>query len=211
MTPKRPKARISARGPKGNSAGNAPKRARAKRGPNYPKGHPQHPEMLKAAKAVERKAEREAARKVREAAKAAEQAEKARIAALPKPETKAEAAKRVKSETIEERGHVWAEESLTANLNDSRILQLRRLYAHLSDAKEKNSLSNVVKLETLIAKIQGTLDPAPVEDPNTKPGAEDDDPFPDKSDAECEYYAEVGYWPTSAELKDYEPGQRTVN
>ena len=210
MTTKRPKARVSTRRPKGNPAGKAPKRPTAKRGPNYPKGHPRHPEMLRAAKSAERAVAQETRRNEREAAKVAERAERARIAALPKPETKTERAKRIKYESIEERGETWARESLEANLNDSRILQLRRLYTHLSEAKAKQSLSNVVKLETLIAKIQGTLDPAPVEDPDA-PAEGEDDPFPGKSDTECEYYAEVGYWPTSAELANYKPGHRTVN
>lgn len=186
MTSKRPSGRVSARGSKGNSAGKDPKRPTAKRAPRYPKGHPQHPEMLK-------------------------MAERARKAAIPKPETKPEAVKRIKRETVQERGNTWAEESLSANLNDSRILQLRRLYDHLSVAVATQSQANVVKLETLIAKIQGTLDPAVVEDPDKNSGPEADDPFPGKSDMECEYYAENSYWPTVAELASYEPKVRVVN
>lgn len=186
MTPKRPSGRVSARGPKGNSAGNGPKRPTAQRAPRYPKGHPNHPEMLK-------------------------MAERARRAAIPKPETKPEALKRIKKATIAERAKSWAEESLAANLNDSRILQLRRLYDHLSVAVATQSQANVVKLETLIAKIQGTLEPAVVEDPAAEKGPEGDDPFPGKSDLECGYYAETGLWPTAAELANYQPQDGTVN
>lgn len=176
MTAKRPKARVSARGSKGNPAGKAPERVRAKRGPNYPKGHPQHPEMLK-------------------------MAERARKAAIPKPETILARDKRVKNETTEQRGKSWADESLSANLNDSRILQLRRLYAHLSEAKEKNSLGNVVKLETLIAKIQGTLEPAVVEDPDKKKSADGEvDHFPGWTDEELDRFANGGPEPTEQEL-----------
>ncbi len=128
-------------------------------------------------------------------------AERARKAAIPKPETKPEAVKRIKRETIDERGKSWAEESLSANLNDSRILQLKRLYAHLSTAVATQSQANVVKLETLIAKIQGTLEPAVVDDPDKDAGPGEVDPFPGKDDWECGVYATTGYWPTSAELK----------
>ena len=135
-------------------------------------------------------------------------AERARRAAQPRPETKPDRAKRIKKETIDERGKSWAEESLSANLNDSRILQLRRLYAHLSTAVATQSQANVVKLETLIAKIQGTLEPAVTEDPDKDTGPEGDDPFPGWTEDELDRYAKGGREPTAQELANRD---RTVN
>ncbi len=169
------KTKVSARASKAKPVGKRRKPA----SPRYPKDHPQHPENLKAAERVAR-------------------------SKLRREETKPEKARRLKSETVKERGQGWHEESLAANLNDSRKLQIGRLYDHLSEAVAKNSLSNVVKLETLIAKIQGTLEPAPPE--TDKPDAQTDGgSIPEwaqnKTEFELLRYAQAGEWPTAEEMK----------
>lgn len=177
MTPKRPKARVSGRAPKGKPA----ESIRKTRTPRYDKDDPRHPQNRRLA-------------------------ERARKAAQASPETKPERTKRIKRESMEERGDAWANASLAANLNDSRILQLRRLYAHLSEAKEKQSLGNVVKLEQLIAKIQGTLEPAPVGNPDAEKAASGGtDPyaqFAGWTQDELDRYANGGREPTEKELAE---------
>lgn len=85
--------------------------------------------------------------------------------------------------------------------------QIRRLLRMCEQAMRKGRLGDYVRIETLMAKMMGTLAPIKLETDKL----ENVVPFPDKKRWEILAYAETGYWPTLAEVAAKGNGSEQVH
>lgn len=83
--------------------------------------------------------------------------------------------------------------SASEDLREERREQQRRSLEHLySTAFSEKKYSVCLGVERLLAEIDGTMAPKRVQ---VSSGKREDDEFSDRSELECAYYAEHGYWP----------------